>query len=84
MIDILIMDDSDIKVGELQQVVTTILSKGEIHIDVATNINKGRSLMHEKQYDLLILDMVMPYHEDEEPSHTAGADYLDEISLLSR
>lgn len=79
MIDILIMDDSDIKVGELQQVATTILSKGEIHIDVATNINKGRSLMHEKQYDLLILDMVMPYHEDEEPSHTAGADYLDEI-----
>ena len=66
MIDILIMDDSDIKVGELRQVAAAILSKGEIHIDVATNINEGRSLMHEKQYDLLILDMVMPYHEDEE------------------
>lgn len=79
MIDILIMDDSDIKVGELRQVAAAILSKGEIHIDVATNINEGRSLMHEKQYDLLILDMVMPYHEDEESSHTAGAEYLEEI-----
>lgn len=35
MIDILIMDDSDQKVGELRQVVTTVLPDGEVNIDTA-------------------------------------------------
>ena len=79
MIDILIMDDSDQKVGELRQVVTTVLPDGEVNIDTAPNIFEGRTLMQARQYDLLVLDMVMPNHVDEEQSHTAGAEYLDEI-----
>ena len=80
MIDILIMDDSDQKVGELRQVVTTVLPDGEVNIDTAPNIFEGRTLMQARQYDLLVLDMVMPNHVDEEQSHTAGAEYLDEIN----
>lgn len=79
MIDILIMDDSDIKVGALRQAIEPLLPKGELSIDTAPNIYEGRLLMQAKQYDLLILDMVMPHHEDEEQSHTAGAEYLMEI-----
>lgn len=79
MIDILIMDDSDVKVRELQQVINSILPDGEIHIDVASTITEGRVSMHERLYDLLILDMVMPVHEEEEQSHSAGTDYLEEI-----
>lgn len=79
MIDILIMDDSDIKVGALQQTITTLLPRGEVQVDTAPNIYEGRLRMQVKQYDLLILDMVMPNHEDEEQSHTAGAEYLEEI-----
>ena len=79
MIDILIMDDSDIKVGALRQAITTLLPKDELRIDVVPNIYEGRLQMQAKQYDLLILDMVMPHHEDEEQSHTAGAEYLEEI-----
>lgn len=79
MIDILIMDDSDIKVGALSQAISTLLPHDELSIDTAPNIYEGRLLMQAKQYDLLILDMVMPHHEDEEQSHTAGAEYLVEI-----
>ena len=79
MIDILIMDDSDVKVGELRQVISTILPNGEICIDVASTITEGRDAMHDKLYDLLILDMVMPMHEGEEQSHSAGSEYLAEI-----
>lgn len=79
MIDILIMDDSDIKVGALRQTITSLLPHGEVQVDAAPNIYEGRLQMQAKQYDLLILDMVMPHHEDEEQSHTAGAEYLEEI-----
>lgn len=79
MIDILIMDDSGIKVEALRHVITNLLPHGEVKIDTAPNIYKGRLQMQARQYDLLILDMVMPHHEDEEQSHTAGAEYLDEI-----
>ena len=79
MIDILIMDDSGTKVEALRHVITNLLPHGEVKIDTAPNIYKGRLQMQATQYDLLILDMVMPHHEDEEQSHTAGAEYLDEI-----
>ena len=72
MIDILIMDDSGIKVEALRHVITNLLPNGEVKIDTAPNIYKGRLQMQARQYDLLILDMVMPHHEDEEQSHTAG------------
>lgn len=79
MIEVLIMDDSCDKVKELRQTITHILQKDEVNINEAHCIVEGRFLMQEKQYDLLILDMVMPFHEDEEPSRDAGSDYLDEI-----
>ena len=79
MIEILIMDDSFDKVKELRQAITPILTEDEIRIDKAQNVVVGREMMQEKQYDLLILDMVMPEHEDDDPSREAGSDYLDEI-----
>ena len=79
MIEILIMDDSADKVSELRQVITPILKEDEIRIDEARSVVEGREMMQDKQYDLLILDMVMPVHEDDEPARDAGSDYLDEI-----
>lgn len=79
MIDILIMDDSPAKVEALRQVMIPILSDGEIRVEEAANITDGRTLMMERQYDLLILDMVMPELLGQEQSRTAGSEYLDEI-----
>ena len=79
MIEVLIMDDSNDKIESLKNEISSIFQSGEISIEVAYSLVAGRTKMQEKAYDLLILDMVMPEHDREEASHTAGAEYLKEI-----
>ncbi len=79
MIEILIMDDSNEKIESLKNVILPIFQNGEILIEVANSLVEGRTKMQDKTYDLLILDMVMPEHDGEDSSQTAGADYLNEI-----
>jgi len=79
-IDILILDDSHDKVSAISRELVPLLGEGVVRITTAPSSVQGRELMMGKTYDLLILDMVMPEHDDEEPSRTAGADFLDEIN----
>lgn len=79
MIDILIMDDDANKVEALREVILPIFPEGEIYVFDTDNLVDGRELMQQRQFDLLILDQVMPEHSGEDASPTAGTDYLKEI-----
>lgn len=79
MINILIMDDKQDKIDSLCRVIRTHIPEVDLEIQQAQTIVHGTELMQQQQFDLLILDMVMPIRENEDESHTAGADYLTSI-----
>jgi two-component system, OmpR family, manganese sensing response regulator len=54
---ILLVDDE----AELTDPLTQILSREGYEVDVADNGNKGTELVLQKDYDLLILDWMLPY-----------------------
>ena len=78
-IDILIIDDQDYKIEALRQVIVPLFPEDAVVIDETHTIAEGRDAMHRHAYDLLILDMVIPELEGENPSHTAGAEFLNEL-----
>ena len=79
MINILIMDDKQDKIDSLCRVIRTHIPEVDLEIQQAQTIVHGTELMQQQQFDLLILDMVMPIRENEDESHTAGTDYLTSI-----
>lgn len=78
-LDILIIDDKDSKIDALRQVITPLFTDDDVVIDEAHTIAEGRDMMREHTYDLLILDMVIPELEGDEPSRTAGVEFLNEL-----
>lgn len=77
--EILIIDDKAQKIDDLRQVIVPLFADGEVEVEEAKTIVDARNKMREQTYDLVILDMVIPELEDEEPSHSAGAEFLTEI-----
>ncbi len=78
-LEILIIDDKEQKIDDLRQVIVPLFAEGEVEVEEAWTIVDARDKMRGQTYDLVILDMVIPELEDEEPSHTAGAEFLTEI-----
>ncbi len=76
-LDILIIDDKEQKIDNLRRVICSISE--DINVEEAQTIVDAREKMRDYSYDLVILDMVIPELEGEEPSRTGGADYLTEI-----
>lgn len=76
-LDILIIDDKEQKIDNLRKVLTSI--SDEINVEEAQTIVDAREKMREYSYDLVILDMVIPELEGDEPLRTGGSDYLNEI-----
>lgn len=79
MIKILIVDDSETKVTSIISVIVENCSIPKENIDVAGSINSGRKLLCNNDYDLLLLDLVLPLNDDEEPDHEEGPKFIDEI-----
>ena len=76
-LDVLIIDDKEQKIDNLRKVITSI--SDEINVEEAQTIVDARDKMRDVAYDLVILDMVIPELEGDEPSRTGGADFLTEI-----
>lgn len=84
MITILILDDIQEKREALKAVIQPLFSHGEITVDEAECLVDGREKLQTKTYDLLILDMVLPEHKDEqnqEINHRGGVELLEEIYI---
>ena len=76
-LDILIIDDKEQKIDNLRKVIAAI--SDEIQIEEAQTIVDAREKMRYVSYDLVILDMVIPELEGDEPSRNGGSDFLMEI-----
>lgn len=79
MIKILVIDDTEQKISYIKSVIVDNCSISDKNIDVATSINSGRKLLSENDYDLLLLDLVLPLTDGEEPDRDEGPKFIDEI-----
>lgn len=79
MIKILIIDDSIEKLRVVLNFLENECSVSETDVDCAETINVGREYLTKKRYDLLLLDLVLPFSDNDTPSSESGLKFLDEI-----
>lgn len=84
MIKILILDDTETKISKIKSVILNNCNIPKENIDVAVSINAGRKLLCSNDYDLLLLDLVLPLNDGEEPDRLEGPKFIDEIYTNER
>jgi CheY-like chemotaxis protein len=84
MIKILILDDTEAKISRIKSVITGNCDIPNENINVAMSINAGRKLLCRNDYDLLLLDLVLPLNDGEEPDREEGPKFIDEIYTNGR
>ena len=84
MISVLIMDDKQDKIKMIVEVLIKKCLLSEECIDKAESLNEGRALLAKKQYDLLLLDLLMPVNKDEDIRADESANFINELSIFKR
>lgn len=79
MITILIMEDREEKIESLKSLLIDECEIPNDSIHVARTIYEGRRLLRENLYDLLLLDMILPSKEGQEPNEEDSPRFIDEI-----
>ena len=81
MIDILIIDDNDEKVGRIRETISRLLGIKEEQVDIAADLITARDLLHTNSYDLLLLDLRLPNRKGDQPSDQAGCEFVKELNV---
>lgn len=84
MIKILIMDDLQEKIDAILKVLTEGCGINTEAIDVAKSISSGKVLLRKNRYDLLILDLVIPNFDDEDPDPNGGLKFARELDTSAQ
>jgi len=80
MIKILIVEDTPAKLNKIKELFNDETKPGKIEISEVNNVKSAKKLLYKQSYDLLILDLVLPFEsEDLNPKHKNGIDFLDDI-----
>lgn len=80
MIKILIVDDSEKRIEKFKQVFSKIDNSIFCHIDFVDNANEAENLMSLRQYDLLVLDVVLPKKNNDIATAKTGLNLLKNIN----
>lgn len=79
MIRILVIDDTQDKINQIKSVIIDNCRVDRKNIDVAKSINEGRRLLCLNDYDLLLLDLVLPLNDEENADREESPKFIDEI-----
>lgn len=79
MIKILILDDSNRKIDKIKQVLLEGCGLHEDDIEVANSVAAGRVAITKDFFDLVLLDLVLPLFENEEPQEDGGLSFIRDI-----
>lgn len=79
MIKILILDDSDRKISNIKKVLVDGCGIDEANIKIAKSNASGRKAVTKECFDLVLLDLVLPAFDDEEPEKEGGLSFVREI-----
>ncbi len=75
MIEILLVEDDQLKAGRIRQTIDNVLGN-DAQITTQTNYVDACKRLESKQYDLLILDLLLPRDNESQPEHQYGIDIL--------
>lgn len=76
---ILIVDDVHEKIRKIMQTVLEVEGIVRNDIDYAVETTMAKEMLLENEYDLMILDLLMPIEIIDESIENAGAEFIDEI-----
>lgn len=76
---VLLVEDSSSKVGRIQGAFAPYNRDDSLSVSTAGDCATARQLLRNQQFDLLILDMVLPMFPGEQARSAAGLDLLKEI-----
>lgn len=79
MIKILILDDSDRKINYIKKILLEGCGLQEENITIAKSVAAGRFEVSRDYFDLVLLDLVLPILQDEEPTDNGGLSFIREI-----
>lgn len=80
MIKILIVDDSNKRIEKFKEVLSKMDNSVFCHIDTASYANEAENLMSLGQYDLLVLDVVLPKKNNDVATANTGLNLLKNIN----
>lgn len=80
MVNVLIVDDVDSKVQDIRRVLIERCQISDEQIAQAASVSSGIRALIEAQYQLLILDLVLPQFDGESPEEKGGLSLLKEIN----
>lgn len=79
MIDILILDDSPEKILIITKFLVEECNIPEVNVVTEKSIKGGRKILYERDFDLMLLDLVMPRDSESEANAEESIKFLDEI-----
>lgn len=80
MIKVLIVDDLDSKIQSIRKVLVERCQIADDQIDDANSISSGVNALAAKQYQLLVLDLVLPQFDGDQPEEKGGLSLLKDIN----
>ncbi len=82
MLRILIVDDNAEKAASIKNLIYKIPEINRADIEIAVDVKSASvTLLQEKSYDLLLLDLFIPFEFGDNPSAQIGIDFLNELEL---
>jgi len=79
MLKIIIVEDNESKRDKILTLITASIDIPKSNIEYASDIKSAKRLIYRKSYDFMILDLVLPLDEDDEPSPKNGINFLSDI-----
>ena len=76
---ILIAEDSNEKIGQIRQVLASMGLKDE-QSDISYTVSDAKQCLAKTDYDLLILDVILPARPGDEPKHSNSVVLLTELT----
>lgn len=80
MIELLIVDDSEAHAGKLAKEVSSAFGN-EVSVEIARSAATARLLLGQRTFDLMVLDLVLPQHDGQDPSPENSRGLLLDIQL---
>lgn len=83
MIRILVVDDNKLRVDNIRTLIDN-LQDCRRNIEYVSTVFAAKKLLLTTQFDVMLLDLVLPIREDSEPQANGGIDLLHEMTQLSQ
>ena len=79
MINIIVVEDNAVKRDKILALIKSSIDIPDSNITSACDIKTAKRLIYKKSYDFMILDLVLPVDEDDEPNPKNGINFLNDI-----